>query len=78
LKWLTVRGVFEIPPEVSHLNNPNETIEQVTENSPYPIPINLIPTLKEMILKGELNIISRAYSDNKTDANDAVSPNNTQ
>ncbi|HKL12806.1 MAG TPA: hypothetical protein VJ907_04295 [Halanaerobiales bacterium] len=75
LRYLTVRGVFEVPPEVSHLNNPNETITDVTENSPYPIPINMLPTLKEMILKGELNIETRAFSDNKTDANDAVSPN---
>lgn len=75
IRWITVRGVFEVPPEVSHLNNPNETVTDVTENSPYPIPINLVPVLKEMILKTELGIISRAPSDNKTDANDAVSPN---
>jgi len=57
------------------LNNPNEIITDVTENSEYPIPINMIPSLKEMILKGELGIEVKAPSDNKTDADDTVTPN---
>lgn len=78
LRYITVRGIFEVPPEVSHLNNPNETITDVTENSPYPIPINIIPVLKEMILSKELGIEVKAYSDNKTDAEAEVSPNFTR
>jgi len=75
IRYITVRGVFEIPPEVSHLNNPNESITDVTENSSYPIPISKIPTLKEMILKMELNIESRAYSDVDNDNTFKVEPN---
>lgn len=75
IRYITTRGVHEVPPEVSHLNNPNEDITDITENSAYPIPINLLPTLKEMILKGELNIETRAFSDNKVDGGDEVSPN---
>ena len=68
IRYLTVRGVFEVPPEVSHLTNPNETITDVTAASPYPIPIDKIPQLKEMILRLELNIESRAPSDVSNDS----------
>lgn len=75
IRYITVRGVFEVPTEVSHLNNLNETIADVTMNSVYPIPINILPTLKEMILKLELNIESRAYSDIENDSASKVEPN---
>jgi hypothetical protein len=68
LRYITVRGVFEVPSEVSHLSNPNETITDVTENSPYPIPINMVTTLKEMILKGELGIEASSPSDISNDS----------
>lgn len=77
LRYITVRGIFEVPPMVSHLNNPNETITDVTENSPYPIPINMIPTLKQMILKSELGIEAQAYSDLTNDSASKVEPNLT-
>jgi hypothetical protein len=73
LRYLTVRGVFEIPPEVSHLNNPNESITDVTLESPYPIPINMIPVLKEMILSKELGIMYRTYSDITNDSASVLS-----
>ena len=63
LRYITVRGIFEIPPEVSHLSNTNEVVTDVTIDSYYPIPINILPTLKQMILKGELGIESQAPSD---------------
>lgn len=68
LRYITVRGIFEIPPEVSHLSNPNETITDVTASSPYPIPIDKIPLIKEMILKMELGIEMKAPSDVDNDA----------
>lgn len=77
LRYITVRGIFEIPPEVSHLSNTNELQTDVTEDSPYPIPINMLPTLKQMILKGELGIEVRAYSDTDNDSASDVSPNLT-
>lgn len=75
IRYITTRGVHEIPPQVSHLNNPNETITDVTENSPYPIPIHMLPTLKEMILKNELGIEAKSFSDNKNDSESNVTPN---
>jgi len=75
LKYLTVRGIFEIPTEVINFVNPQTGQENYLMNEPYPIPIDKVPTLKEMILKGELGIESRAYSDTKEDAHHEVSPN---
>lgn len=75
IAYLTVKGIFEVPPEVSHLNNSNEIITDVTESSPYPIPIDKIPLLKEMILKMELGIESQAYSDITQDSASKVEPN---
>ena len=63
LKYVTVRGIFEIPPEISHLENPREVITDVTEDSEYPIPIDKVPILKEMILQQELGIMSQGLSD---------------
>ena len=74
IRYITVRGVFEIPPEVSHLDNPNESVTDVTENSPYPIPINMLPTLKQMILKGELGIEAMTYSDITNESASKVEP----
>lgn len=74
IRYITIRGVFQVPPEVSHLNNPNESIEHVTINSPYPIPISMVQTLKEMMLK-QLGITTRTYSDLKNDNASNVEPN---
>ena len=68
LKYVTVRGIFEIPTEVSHLSNDNEVITDATGASEYPIPINMIPVLKEMILQKELGIEAIAYSDIANDS----------
>jgi hypothetical protein len=75
LKYLTVRGVFEVPTEVGNFVNPNMPTREVGIDDPYPIPINMIPTLKEMILKGELNIEMQAPSDNSNDSSSLVSSN---
>jgi hypothetical protein len=77
LRYITARGIFEVPTEVSHLENPNEVITDATLDSRYPIPINMIPTLKEMILKKELGIESQAYSDLTNDGASKVEPNLT-
>ena len=75
IRYITIRGVFEIPTEISHLNNPNESVTDVTENSAYPIPINMVPTLKQMILQGELGIEAVAPSDNINDSTSKVESN---
>jgi hypothetical protein len=75
LKYLTIRGVFEVPTEVTSFVNPNMPTRTASLNDPYPVPINMIPTLKEMILKTELNIEYQAPSDKSNDSQHGVSPN---
>lgn len=78
MKYATVRGIFEIPTEVSNFVNPT-TSQPVTElNDKYPIPIDKIPALKEMILKNELGMEAQAPSDVKNDSAHGVSPQVTQ
>ena len=60
---LRVKGLWENPMEVIRLNNPTADI-----NSKYPIPVNLIPTLKEMILKNELGVEAESPSDDTNDS----------
>lgn len=75
IRYLTVRGVFEVPTEVSNFINPNMPNREADENDPYPIPITMLPTLKEMILKTELNIEMQAPSDKTNDSQHAVEAN---
>lgn len=60
---LRVKGIFENPMEVIRLNNPTADIDSV-----YPIPVDMVPTLKQMILKDELSIEAEAPSDNTNDS----------
>lgn len=64
VRYITIRGVFEVPTEVGNFVNTNmSSIRSMGLNDPYPIPINMVPVLKEMILKGELGIEMKAFSD---------------
>ena len=56
IEFITVRGVFEIPTEVSRFTNPIVNQSYFNLDYKYPIPNNLIPILKEMILSKELKI----------------------
>ena len=74
LSFLTVRGIFEIPSEVGRFVNPTTDQPYFDGDSKYPIPANMLPTLKEMILRKELGIEAMAFSDVKADASHGVSP----
>jgi hypothetical protein len=78
LSFITVRGVFEVPTEVSNFVNVNMDARSADLDDPYPIPINMIPTLKEMVLKGELGIEYKSPSDKSNDSQGSVSPNTEQ
>jgi len=75
LRYITVRGVFAVPPEVSLFVNPNMEVREFSIDDPYPIPINMVPTLKEMLLKGELNIEIKAPSDKANDSQAILTSN---
>jgi hypothetical protein len=75
LRWISVRAVFEVPTDVSVFVNPNMSIREFNIDDPYPIPITMIPTLKDMILKGELGIEYKMFSDTTNDSEGLVSTN---
>ena len=67
LRYLTIKAAFEVPTEVSHLENPNEIVTDATGDSPYPMPISLLMPLKEIVLK-QLGIMAIAPSDLDNDS----------
>lgn len=73
IQQITVKGIFEVPTEVMNIVNSHYTPTEGGWSDPYPIPINMLPTLKEMILKKELGIGVSALSDNKNDSSNFVS-----
>ena len=72
LRYITIRGVFENPPEAALYYNSTMTAQSYTMDSPYPIPINMIPALKQMILQQELGIEAVAPGDIKNDSQHKV------
>ncbi len=67
LKSVYLRGVFEVPSEVTEANGNTPTYD---DN--YPIPLNMVPTLKEMILQKELGIEYKTESDNTNDSTNII------
>jgi len=63
---VTVRAIFE---------NPIEAITDGDTETKYPIPANMLPTLKKMILNGELGIEDNSPSDDKNDSRHEVTSN---
>jgi hypothetical protein len=75
IEEITGRGIFEVPTEVMNFVNSHATITEGGWNDSYPIPINMIPVLKQMILERELGIGIKMNSDNNNDNANFVSPN---
>lgn len=69
LEFLTTRGIYENPAEVGRFINPITNQPYFNLDSKYPIPVNLIPALKEMMLQKELKIEAAAPTDKTNDAN---------
>jgi hypothetical protein len=75
---ITVRGIFEVPTEVGNFINTNSEVVTMGYRDAYPIPANMVPVLKEMILSKELGIIAQSPSDNKNDSANKLSLNAEQ
>jgi hypothetical protein len=73
---INIRGIFENPMEVARSIYRNPDLTAADWNSPYPIPNNILPTLKEMILSKELKINISAPGDTTNDSNSGVEANN--
>jgi len=68
LQFINVRGVFEIPPELGRFVNPITDQPYFNLDSKYPVPANMVPVLKKMILEQELKITVATESDTSNDA----------
>jgi hypothetical protein len=68
IEYLTIRGIFEVPTEVGNFTNIHADYIYEDWNTPYPIPITMVTTLKAMILKQELGMTVQAESDLKNDS----------
>lgn len=73
LSTINVRGIFENPLELE-----SQSLSDVDYRANYPIPMDKVPMLKEMILKQELNIEAQAPTDDKNDSDHMVSPQSPQ
>ena len=67
MEYITMRGIFNIPPEVARFVNPITDQPLFDYDSKYPIPEDKLVTLKQMIIKGELGIEIKAPSDDSND-----------
>jgi hypothetical protein len=75
LAEISPRGIFEVPTEVMNFQNTHADYTSGGWDTKYPIPINMIPTLKEMILKKELGITVQSMSDTTNDSASMIQPN---
>jgi hypothetical protein len=77
LEYIKVRGIFEVPSEVGRFVNPITNQPYFDLDSKYPIPINMLPDLKAMILQKELKIEAVAPTDvTNNDINNPIQLNN--
>ena len=80
INYLDIRGVFEIPPEVSNFVNPiTGTPSYDVQIDKYPFPTDKLITLKQMIIEKEFGIILNSSSDLINDSrNTLLHGTNTQ
>lgn len=67
LEYINVRGVWENPLELTAFND-------VDYRANYPIPMDKIPALKELILTKELGMEAKTSTDDKNNSDHGVSP----
>lgn len=67
LRYITIRGVFENPVEAAVYSNNTMTEDEFDSNSKYPIPVDLLPALKQLILEREIGIEAVTPGDTKND-----------
>lgn len=75
LEYVKLRGIFEYPIELSTIVNPITKTIVYDPLSKYPVPANLIPIIKQMILEKELKIVVAVPTDNTNDSTNKVSTN---
>jgi len=51
LQFITVRGIFEVPPEVGNFINPVTNQPVYTMDTKYPVPIDKVSVIRDLILQ---------------------------
>lgn len=74
LHYIRVRGVFELPAEAGNFKNELINKPCFTLDSKYPIPINMIPTIKQLIFEKELKLSLTTSTDLSNDSTNRVEP----
>ncbi len=62
LEYINVKGIWELPQEVAAFTNEDGT-PCYDADSQYPVPANMIPVIRQMILQKELGIMVQMPSD---------------
>jgi len=68
IQFITVRGVFEIPSEVSRFVNPITDQPYFDYDSKYPIPINMLSDLKNLVIQSEFKVELSTQADVTNDS----------
>lgn len=75
LEKFTLRAVFEDPMDIVNYINSCTGVPCYSVDDEYPISIDMLPTLKALILKQELGIMTISASDKNNDASNIQTPN---
>ena len=68
LEYVTVEGILEDPTQAGKCFDRDDT--------PYPIPANMIPTIKDMIIKKEFNLLLTVPTDTTNNSTNDVNKDN--
>ena len=66
MEKINVRGVFEDPEEVYKFNTCNDG-PCYDDQSPYPLPMDMVAAINQGIMNGELRLLSGTFSDTEND-----------
>lgn len=68
LQYITIRGIFEVPSEVGRFINPTTGQPYFGYDSKYPIPINMLPDLKNLVIQSEFKVELSTPTDTTNDS----------
>ena len=63
---INIRGIFEDPEEVNKFNNCDEG-PCYNEDSPFPMPMDMVSAITAGLVNGELKLLSGTFSDDEND-----------
>ena len=67
LKYINVRGVFENPNEVEKFKDCSGSDCYDDDNGEFPIPMDMLQSINNGVLAGELRLLAGTFSDTEND-----------